>query len=59
MNVATEEDQRCRVAFICEQHLGRSLIGIQFSGLAQELWHVDDPASQNFNASAAGAFWER
>jgi len=59
MNVATEEDQRCRVAFIGEQHLGRSLIGIQFSGLAQELWHIDDAASQTFNASAAGAFWER
>ncbi len=31
MNVVTEEDQRCRVAFVGEQHLGRSMIGIQFN----------------------------
>src|SRR6266478_7725829 len=55
MNVATEEDQRCRVAFVGEQHFGRSMVGIQFNGLAQELWHIDDAASQTFNASAAGA----
>jgi len=59
MNMATEEDQRCRVAFVGEQHLGRSMIGIQFSWLAQKFWHIDDPARQKFNASAAEAFWER
>ncbi len=59
MNVATEEDQRCRVAFVGEQHLGRNMIGIQFNWLAQKFWHLDDPARQNFYASAPRAFWER
>ena len=31
LNVATEEDQPCRVAFVGEQTLGRNMIGIQFS----------------------------
>ncbi len=59
MNVVTEEDQRCRVAFVGEQHLGRSMIGIQFNWLTQKFWQIDDPARQEFYASAAGAFWER
>jgi hypothetical protein len=59
MNMATEEDQRCRVAFVGEQHLGRSMIGIQFNWRTQSFWHIDDPARQKFYASAAGAFWER
>ncbi len=59
MNVATEEDQRCRVAFVGEQRLGRNMIGIQFNWLAQEFWHLDDPARQKFCVSAPGAFWER
>jgi hypothetical protein len=58
MNVATEEDQRCRVAFVGEQHLGRSMIGIQFNWLTQKFWHIDDPARQKFYASAAGTFSE-
>jgi len=31
LNLATEEDQRCSVAFVGQQHLGRNVIGIQFS----------------------------
>jgi hypothetical protein len=59
MNPASEEDQRCRVAFVGQQHLGRNMIGIQFSRLAQEFWHIDDPGRRKYNASAAGAFWEQ
>jgi len=59
INVSTEEDQRCRVAFVGEQRLGRNMIGIQFSQLAQEFWHIDDPAHRKSNTSAAGAFWEQ
>jgi hypothetical protein len=59
MNVATEEDQRCRVAFVGEQHLGRSMIGIQFNWLVQEFWHIDGATRRKSNASAAGALWEQ
>ncbi len=40
LNVATEEDQRCRVAFVGDQHLGRSMIGIQFSQPPWELSRI-------------------
>ena len=40
LNVTTEEDQRCRVAFVGDQHLGRSMIGIQFSQPPWELWRI-------------------
>src|SRR6267142_4148475 len=40
LNVTTEEDQRCRVAFVGDQHLGRSIIGIQFSQPPRELWRI-------------------
>jgi hypothetical protein len=40
LSVATEEDQRCRVAFVGDQHLGRNLIGIQFSQPPWELWRI-------------------
>jgi len=33
INPATEEDQLCRVAFVGEEHFGRSMIGIQFTRL--------------------------
>jgi hypothetical protein len=59
MNVTTEEDQRCRVAFVGEQNLGRSMIGIQFNWLTHRFWQIDDPTPQEFYPSAAGAFWER
>ena len=59
MNVATEEDQRCRVAFVGEQHLGRNMIGIQFNWLAQKFWQTDEAACQKFYASAPRAFWEQ
>jgi hypothetical protein len=59
MNVATEEDQRCRVAFVGEQHLGRSMIGIQFNWLVQEFWHIDGATRRKSSASAAGALWEQ
>src|SRR5882762_7277912 len=58
MNVATEEDQRCRVASVGERHLGRSMIGIQFSWLAQKSWHIDDTIHRK-STSAAGTFWEQ
>jgi hypothetical protein len=59
INVATEEDQRCRVAFVGELHLGRSMVGLNFSQLAQEFCHIDDPAHRKSNTSAAGALWEQ
>src|SRR6266849_7413582 len=59
INVATEEDQWCRVAFVGELHLGRNLIGLHFSQLAQEFWHIDNHAHRKSNTSAAGAFWEQ
>ena len=59
MNVATEEDQRCRVAFVGEQHLGRNMIGIQFNWLAQKFWQTEEAARQTFYASAPRAFWEQ
>jgi hypothetical protein len=40
INPTTEEDQRCRVAFVGEQHLGRSMIGIQFIQPALDFWRV-------------------
>ena len=58
MNVATEEDQQCRVAFVGEQHLGRNMIGIQFSRFAQKFWHIDDTIHRK-STSAVGAFWEQ
>ena len=59
INLATEQDQRCCVAFVGQQHLGRNMIGIQFSRLAQEFWHIDDAARRNCYASSPGAFWEQ
>jgi len=59
INVATEEDQRCRVAFVGELRLGRSMIGLHFSQLAQEFCHIDDPAHRKSNACSAGAFREQ
>jgi hypothetical protein len=40
INPASEDDQRCRVAFVGEQHLGRSMIGIQFTQPALDFWRV-------------------
>jgi hypothetical protein len=59
MNVVTEEDQRCRVAFVGEQRLGRNMIGIQFNWLARKFWQTEESARQEFYASAPRAFWER
>jgi hypothetical protein len=59
INVATEEDQWCRVAFVAEKHPGRNMIGLCFNQLAQEFCHVDDPAHRKSYTSAAGPFWEQ
>jgi hypothetical protein len=59
INPATEEDQLCRVAFIGEQRFGRSMIGIQFRGLAEEFWHIDDSTRRKYKASTAGPFWKQ
>jgi len=40
INPATDEDQRCRVAFIGQQYFGRSMIGIQFTQPALDFWRV-------------------
>ena len=40
LNVATEENQRCHVAFVGDLHLGRSMVGIQFSQPPRELWRI-------------------
>jgi hypothetical protein len=47
INLFTEEDQRCRVAFVGEQHLGRNMIGIQFSHPAWEFWRIASPFSSS------------
>jgi hypothetical protein len=47
INVAAEEDQRCRVAFVGELHLGRNMIGIQFSRPAWEFWRFATPFSSS------------
>jgi hypothetical protein len=39
------EDQRCRVAFVGEQHFGRSMIGVQFSRPAWEFWRIATPST--------------
>jgi ribosomal protein L37AE/L43A len=54
INLATEEDQRCRVAFVGEQHLDRNMIGIQFGRFAQEF--RDRPTHRKSNASTAPPF---
>jgi hypothetical protein len=59
INLATEEDQRCRVAFVGEQHLDRNMIGIQFSRFAQEFWLIGRPRHRKSNGSTAGPFWEQ
>jgi hypothetical protein len=59
MNLATEEDQPCRVAFVGEQHLGRNIIGIQFCRYAQEFWRIDRPTHRKSNAPTAEPIWEQ
>jgi len=59
MNLATDEDQGCRVAFVGEQHLGRNIIGIRFRHFAQEFWYIGSTAYRKSNASTAEPFWER
>jgi hypothetical protein len=45
LSLAAEEDQRCRVAFVAEQHFGRSMIGVQFSHPAWEFWRAGTPSA--------------
>ncbi len=52
MNLATEEDQPCRVTFVGEQHLGRNIIGIQFCRFAQDFWHIDRPTHRRMLPAA-------
>ena len=59
MNLATEEDQPCRVAFVAEQHLGRNIIGIHFCRFAPEFWYIDSPIHGKSTASPAQPFWEQ
>jgi len=59
INLATEEDQPCRVAFVGEQHLGRNIIGIQFCRVAREFWYIDRPTHRKSSASTAEPFWEQ
>src|SRR6266851_155697 len=47
INPTAEEDQRCRVAFIGEQHRGRNMIGIQFSHSAWEFWRIGNRFSSS------------
>jgi hypothetical protein len=39
----TEEDQKCRVAFVSEAQAGKSMIGIRFSRPAWEFWSLAVP----------------
>jgi hypothetical protein len=55
INVATEEDQWCRVAFVGELHLGRNMIGLHSSQLPQEFCHIDS-VRRKYNAEP---FWEQ
>jgi hypothetical protein len=59
INLATEEDQRCRVAFVGEQSLGRNMIGIRFGRGEWKFGQIDDSGHRKSNASTAGAFWEQ
>jgi hypothetical protein len=59
INLVTEQDQACHVAFVAAKHFDRSMIGIQFSRVAQEFWQIHHPAHGRSSASAAGAFWEQ
>lgn len=36
----TEEDQKCRVAFVTEKQAGKSMIGVRFSRPAWEFWSL-------------------
>ena len=58
INLATEEDQPCRVAFVGGQHLGRNIIGIQFCRFPQEFWYIDSPTHGNRTLPPAEPFWE-
>jgi hypothetical protein len=58
INLANEEDQRCRVAFVGEQNLGRNMIGIQFSRPGWGFWQIDNSKCQKSNAPSARAPWE-
>ena len=40
INAGTEEDQRCRVAFVSEGRFGRRLVGVQFRQPAWEFWRI-------------------
>ena len=42
----TEEDQRCRVAFITEQHAGRSILGVRFDRPAWEFRSIAVPPNE-------------
>jgi hypothetical protein len=59
INLATQEDQRCRVVFVGEQTLGRSVVGIQFSRPGWEFWQICDSGHRKSNASSAPARWEQ
>lgn len=59
INLATQEHQRCRVAFVGEQTLCRNIIGIQFSCPGWEFWHIYDSGHAESNAPSGPARWEQ
>ncbi len=56
INLDTEEDQRCRVAFVGEQHLGQNMFGIQFSHSTWEFWRIATPSAVRKGRSCWGDF---
>ena len=59
INLDTQEDQLCRVAFVGEQTLGRNMIGIQFSRPGWEFWQIYDSGHRRSNAPSAAARWKQ
>jgi hypothetical protein len=59
INLATQEHQRCRVAFVGEQTLGRNIIGIQFSCPGWEFWQIYDSGHAESNPPSGPARWEQ
>jgi hypothetical protein len=59
INLATQEHQRCRVAFVGGQTLGRNMIGIQFSRSSWEFWQIYNSGHRKSNGASATARWKQ
>jgi hypothetical protein len=59
INLATQEHQRCRVAFVGGQTLGRNMIGIQFSRSSWEFWQIYNSRHGGSDAPFGVAHWKQ